>query len=117
MDKLTICVDFDGVLNTYTGWQGENELYEPKEGVKEFLSRLNEDFKVIIHTARDPKKVIDWIEKHGLINYIYDVTNKKVPAMVYIDDRAIKFKGDYDLTLFELSQFKTHWERKNTFTD
>lgn len=35
--KKKIFIDFDGVLNTYKGRQGENELCKPRENIKNFL--------------------------------------------------------------------------------
>lgn len=108
MKTAIICVDFDGVLNTYTGWRGDSELYVPRDGAKEFLDELNKKYVVYIFTTRDKYKVIDWLDKYGL--EYDDVTNSKIGALCYIDDRAIQFNGDYQEVLKELSDFKTYWE-------
>ena len=106
--KENVCVDFDGVLNEYEGWKGEDELYHPKHGVREFLDRLSSKYNIIIFTVRPVEKVTEWMNYHKLR---YDkITNQKVPAVAYIDDRAIKFNGDYNATLHKLSRFKTWWE-------
>lgn len=107
-DKI-ICVDFDGVLNTYTGYKGDDELFEPKPGVEEFLSVLSKKGLVVIHTARDSAKVRTWLKKYNLDKYVYTVTKVKVPALVYIDDRAIQHNGCFEDTLKSLESFKVHW--------
>ena len=107
-----ICVDFDGVLNTYVGWKGREELYKPREGVYEFLEELDSKFNVVIFTTRNSKLVWDWLKKYHLDFFVDEVTDIKVGAVVYIDDRALKFNGDYAETLSELEEFKTHWEKE-----
>lgn len=106
--KPPICIDFDGVLNTYKGWNGQNELYTPRPGAKEFLNILTKKYEVIIFSARDNNKVREWLDKHGMV---YDkITNIKIPAVAYVDDRAIKFEGSFLHTLSKIYNFKTHWE-------
>jgi len=105
-----LCVDFDGVLNTYTGWQGNDELYSPKDGVKEFLQELAANYKICIFSTRNQTLIENWLEKYDLKKYVFKITDKKEPAYAYIDDRGIKFEGDYLKTIKELKNFKTHWE-------
>lgn len=110
VNKVQLCIDFDGVLNTYKGWQGENELYTPRPGAKTFLERLFEVYTIIIFTTRNRDKVLEWLQEYDLDQYIYDVTDIKIPAIAYIDDRALKFDGDYEKVIEELRDFKVHWE-------
>jgi hypothetical protein len=107
----TACVDFNGVLDTYTGWKGPDHLYPPREGVREFLEQLSAMYTVVVLTTFDHRKVRGWLRAHGLDGLVSDVTNKKIPATVYIDDRAVRFDGDYGATLREVERFRTHWER------
>lgn len=112
MNKLTICIDFDGVLNNYKGYQ-ENELYTPRDGAKEFIDTLSETYYIVIFTARPTDQVREWLEKY---DFKYDnVTDIKVPAVVYIDDRAIPFYGDYDNIIKELNVFKPYWEKEPVY--
>ena len=110
--KPNICVDFDGVLNNYKGYKGSDELYEPSTGAKEFLQKLSEKYTVIILSARTPAKIYDWLIKYDLSQYVCDVTRTKPGAVAYIDDRALRFDGNYDKVLYELERFKTHWEKE-----
>jgi hypothetical protein len=109
----TVCLDFDGVLNNYRGWEGKDHLGEPKEGIKYFLEELSKKFdKIIIETTRDRLAVAVWLKKHGLGKYITNIYDKKPIATVYIDDRAIRFNGDFNESLNELKKFNPYWENK-----
>jgi len=108
--KKKIFVDFDGVLNTYQGWNGEDELFQPREGSLGFLKTLSENYDIYIFTTRDREKVYRWMIKHHFYQYIQDITNKKEPAYLYIDDRAITFNGDYNKIVKDIKKFKPHWK-------
>ena len=43
MTKKTICVDFDGVLNEYDGYE-EGDFGEPLTGSKEFIKELRKKY-------------------------------------------------------------------------
>ena len=103
-----LCVDFDGVLNNYNGWKGNDELGVPRPWAKEFLEILSKEYVLYIFTTRDRKKVVEWLDKYNM-SYDY-VTDIKVGAVAYIDDRAITFRGNYEETLKELMDFKPYWE-------
>ena len=109
-NKMNICVDFDGVLNTYNGWKGEEELFEPMIGAREFLQVLSKKYNVIILSTRPYPKIWEWLKKYDLKQYVKDVTNHKTGAIAYIDDRGLKFDGNYSKVLKELDGFKAHWE-------
>lgn len=108
-DKNIICVDFDGVLNNYNGWMGYDELGVPKAWAKEFLEILKTEFTVYIFTIRDRDKVMEWLDKYGMV-YDY-VTDIKVDALYYVGSKAITFRGDYEETLEEIRDFRPYWER------
>jgi hypothetical protein len=68
--KGTICFDFDGVLNTYDGWKGENELFKPREGAKEIIQELIDlDYRIAIYSTRDSEKLYDWWIKYEMPLY------------------------------------------------
>lgn len=108
---INVAVDFDGVLNTYKGWEGENELYSPRVGAKEFLSKLSENYRVIIYTSRNIESIEKWLKKYDLDVYVSYVTNNKPPAKCYIDDRAVNFDGNYDKVLDTVENYLTYWEK------
>lgn len=112
--RKTICVDFNGVLDTYKGWIGDAAAYPMRDGTVEFLNALIEaGYTIIIFTAADVSRVKQWVIRNGLDNLIADVTNVKVPALCYVDDRAVRFNGDFYETFEEIMEFKTFWEDKD----
>ena len=106
----TICVDLDGVLAQYGGWKGPDHIGEPMSGTGDFLQTLVRDYEVVVHTTRQYPGVWDWLIKHGFQGYITGITSTKVPAVAYIDDRAICFRGSFSDVLTDLRDFKPHWK-------
>lgn len=84
------CVDFDGVIHEYTRWDGNPPTGKPIPGVHTALTKLAlAGFEVVVFSARDSKHIESWLEKNGLSGYVASVTNIKIPADVYFDDRAV----------------------------
>ena len=122
----TVAVDFDGVIHTYEkGWADGSIYGEFMPGAVVGLSRLMSQYAVFVHTTRNPRQVARWIEDrsgHGIecTTIIHPlpwkrtfwnekgfllVTNRKLPAIAYIDDRGIRFKN-WDQALVDLSSSK-----------
>ena len=100
MNGETISIDFDGVLHRYSkGFQDGVPYDPPIEGAVKAVERMMEKgYHVVVCTARDPanhQDVYDWLEKWGFP--FLDVTNVKVPAYIYIDDRALRFTNWRDM--------------------
>jgi len=108
--KRTVCVDLDGVLNQYSGWKGEDHIDPPRPGAERFLRELAKRSRVVILTTRDREAVWEWLEEHGLARWVAEVTDRKPPAVVYIDDRAVCFRGDFEETLREVEGFRPYWK-------
>ena len=51
------------------------------------------------------------VDLDGVLNeyFFIDVTNVKSKAYLYIDDRAIRFDGDFERTLKEIDEFRVYW--------
>ena len=105
--KKIICVDFDGVLHSYTsGWQGIDVIPDPPvEGAIDWLARMIQvpDFEINIYSSRSQDKrgilaMKIWLKKwwlhENLINQITFPTQKPA-AWLTIDDRAICFDGKF----------------------
>lgn len=107
----TLLIDLDGVLNTYEGNYSEIEIAPPREGVKDFLEKVSKDYNIEIFTARDKALTQAWLVQNDLDKYIKNITNHKSPyASIIIDDRALKFNGDFAQTLDDINNFKPHWK-------
>ncbi len=112
-DALVVCVDLDGVLNDFDGWRGADYFHPPRPGAREFLERLHaRGYKVIVFTVRWAPHVREWLEQHGISHLVSEVTDKKPPAHVYVDDRAICFRGDFESALEQIAGFRAHWENR-----
>lgn len=108
--KKIIYLDFDGVLNNYTKWRGEDFFYEPKKGVRDFLNKLSNDFEIVVFIVRDNEQVEKWLIKYNLIKYIEKITDKKGLFYLYVDDRCIKFDGNFDNLSEAICSFKIYWQ-------
>lgn len=112
-----ICVDFDGVIACFT--DDIEDFGEVIPGSADALSALRSyGYKIIIHTARPAHKnhidrLSEYLKKEGIpfdeINQNSDCNweSTKPVADLYIDDRALRFNGNWDVTL---SKAKQHLE-------
>ncbi|MFD5565909.1 hypothetical protein [Kitasatospora griseola] len=110
-------VDFDLTVVLHNqGWQDGRIYGEPIPGALEALRTLLGLRAVFIVTARHRKfhqPIADWLRSHGFDavvdedpdrcywtnRHVLLVTNKKLGAACYIDDRAIAFGGDWTAAL------------------
>jgi hypothetical protein len=107
-----VAVDFDGVIhNADNGWQGGVIYGDPLPGSLDALRELMKDHPVFIMTARpNLVPVAEWLKNFGFDTITQDaydkeakerwhtrdillVTNVKLPAIVYIDDKGYSFKS------------------------
>jgi len=111
MYKKIILIDLDGVLNEY-GKEKFDEKYIPeiKEGAKEFVSELSKQFDLYLFTSRNLLLSSKWLIDNNLDKFFKDVTNIKIPAFLYIDDRTICFNGDYKDTFENIQKFSVYWK-------
>lgn len=131
----TICVDFDGVIHSYTsGWQGVSVISDPPvPGAIEWLEKHlpvpdaicsmappHEGPIVQIYSSRSKswrgrRAMKKYLIENGLHPaYIYDgvlkFPKKKPAAFLTIDDRAICFDGTFP-TADEMLAFKP-WNKR-----
>ena len=108
--KKTILIDLDGVLNNYTYFD-ENFIPPIKDGAKEFLKNIynNDEYELILFTTRNLLLASKWLIENDIDKFFKDITNIKLPAYMYIDDRAIQFNGDYIKLFNDINNFKVYW--------
>lgn len=104
--KKTILIDLDGVLNEYKGDYDKNSIPKPKEGVSEFLEKLYENYELKLFTTRNKVLTRTWLNDYKLDKYFSSVTNTKELSWLIIDDRCLRFEGDYDLLTGQINNFK-----------
>jgi hypothetical protein len=111
-------LDFDQTLAAHEdGWQDGRIYGDPIPGAIEALCDLVAVRSVFIVTARHRRfhpAVADWLTRHSGLPAVVDedpdraywlerdvllVTNKKLGAACYVDDRAIRFTGDWTVAL------------------
>jgi hypothetical protein len=140
MEKPILCVDFDGVIHSYTsGWKGETVIPDPPvRGAIKWLWKATEWFDVQIYSSRSksPNAIIEmkrWLIQHSVdqlgldhpmagaggsvdgfnIPYPIKFASEKPAAFLTIDDRAICFEGEWDdLEPADLLNFKP-WNKRS----
>lgn len=106
-----ILIDLDGVLNEYGKEKFDKRtIPEIKDGAYEFIEKLSKFAELYLFTTRNLMLSTKWLIKNDLDKYFKDVTNVKIPSYLYIDDRTICFKGDYEKTIEEIINFKVYWK-------
>ncbi len=103
--KLRGCMDFDGVFT-----DGNPVLAEaqPLDGLKEFLeAKAAAGIYIICQTHNDIAAVAGWLHLHVLDALVPGgVTNVKPEAAWYLDDRAVRFNGDFEQAAKDTSKKK-----------
>ena len=64
----------------------------------------------ILFTTRNNLEATKWLIDNKIDKYFKNVTNVKIPAYLYLDDRAIVFEGDYQNTIKQIEDFKVYWK-------
>ena len=111
---MTIAIDFDGVIHAYSrGWADGTIYDQPLPGALDGLRTLMAHDAVFIHSTREPEQVAEWLTQRGFTcqtehdgpfwnqRGVLLVTNRKLAATAYLDDRAIRFT-DWDQALTAL---------------
>jgi hypothetical protein len=107
--KPILCLDFDGVIHSYTsGWKGARNIPDPPmPGALNFITEaIEEGWDVVIHSSRARhfggiSAMRAWLREHAGMGWdtmgpsLCEVrfARWKPPAVVTIDDRAVRFEG------------------------
>lgn len=112
--------DFDGVVAKYDGFKGRDHFGEPNEAVVAAIRELSKrGHKIILHSTRGEERMKEYcLEHHIPADYFnrnpeLEGENPGKPiAYVYVDDRAICYKGQTAEELIkEVTEFKAYWEK------
>ena len=109
----TIVFDFDGVIHRYREGYKDGTIYDEAntEVIYKMLTLMKEGYSVAVVSARSAEQIQEWF-LNGPANIpfateiihpscifwnksdVVGITNTKLAAVAYIDDRAINFNGD-----------------------
>jgi hypothetical protein len=112
MTKPILCLDFDGVCNTYTsGWQGADVILDAAvPGLFEFLEAAAPYFDIQVFSSRSNQPggieaMQNWFDQQHRIwlgdrfqgDEILSLSfpTQKPAALITLDDRAITFTGEW----------------------
>ena len=122
-NKFDVAVDFDGVIHKYTsGFSGvENILDTPVSGAIDVLKEYLQILKVAIFSTRAStpegiEAIKVWLLKYGMTEKEIEsltITNIKIHANLYVDDRAWHFDGRFPSIKY-IKGFKP-WNKMFTF--
>jgi len=110
-----IMIDFDQTIHSYhDGWSDGVIYGHPLKGAKETIEHLKSiGYEIIIFTARlseaqefeknrRKRLISEWLDMHEIL--YDDITSDKLPAMCYIDDKAVRFEGCWMEVLQKVEQ-------------
>jgi len=116
--KNVVCLDFDGVIYSFSsGWVGDesNLPDEPVKGARWAVKELREKFnlKVIVYSARcetekGRKAIKEWLKKYDI--KVDGVAEHKPIAFVYVDDRGLNFDGNWVRMLPDIVGFISYMD-------
>ena len=119
-----VAFDFDGVVHKYSkGWQDGSIYDEINADVLDIINTLMmNNIPCVIMSTRDPQQIKDWWNMQWFGNSLptkvldFDtvfyndcdcigITNRKIAAQLYIDDRAYRYtEHNIDEFLFGLTK-------------
>lgn len=127
MGKPILCLDFDGVIHSYSsGWQGAGVCNDPPvPGTDVYLYEAVKHFRVMIYSSRSKSlagrhAMKAYMRKHFSIPTTFSPDHErdflcdeigypwfKPSAFITIDDRALTFTGEWgDFVPAKLFAFK-----------
>ena len=138
--KKIICCDFDGVIHSYrSGWKGPRNIPDPPvagaiEWIEEFImthctipdsiAAMNHEGECEFHIYSSRSKSFGgrramkkWLIENGLDKRFLEAIkfpSKKPAAFVTIDDRVIRFDGEFP-SFHEVVNFKPRMKIDQTF--
>lgn len=133
MSKLTICLDFDGVIHQYNSpWAGVDVIPDDVvPGFFEWADAAAQHFHLVIYSARSCEEkgrvaMMTWLAEQrrkwreaGGVSPVTDgspvsfvFVREKPKAFLYIDDRAHCFDGDWSKLSPEAVKAFKPWNKR-----
>lgn len=128
--KSTLCIDFDGVIHDYlNGWQDGVIYGDVTPGFFEWAEQAAQQFELVVYSSRSKtpegiNAMMLWLDgqrrKWRIAGGMHEIeapldfkfASEKPPAFLTIDDRCIRFDGNWDLlSPCILAKYKT-WSQK-----
>lgn len=118
MSPRVIAFDFDGVIATYAGFVHHHDIQPPNPEVVRAIKLLKEQgHSILVHTTRGDAFVARYCEQFSIpVDYINrrpDIEGEnpgKPIATVYVDDRALTYRGQAANELVkQILAFKPYW--------
>lgn len=124
--NYSIAVDFDGVIHSYTSpWIDAATVPDPPvPGAIEWMNEMAKKFEIIIFTTRAKapegrEAVFRYLRQYGYVGEPSDerlaehlITAVKPPALIYLDDRAVRFDGKRFPTADEIHRKYVPWNKR-----
>lgn len=125
----TIAFDFDGVIHLYSkGWL-DGTIYDTFiPGSIETIKHLMETYSVFIMSSRRSQdiekklnEVYPEIKTQVISDYtrfwnkmgVLGISSRKLPADVYIDDRALRFEGVFNKEFIDTIKGFNTWQKQS----
>lgn len=103
---LMVCVDLDGTLAEYDGWQGVDHFGPPRDSAAGFMQQLiDAGYHVVVYTTRTNENmpgrppgadkwtliqlVEEWLERNNIPFHEVWSEDGKPPAAAFVDDKAV----------------------------
>lgn len=111
--KPTVVFDFDGVIHSYkSGWKGAGVIPDPVvPGIVEAIDHLRaHGYRVVVvstrcATSEGMDAVKDYLTENRIA--VDDVLAEKPPAICYVDDRAVCFRGNAGKLVDQIKTFRS----------
>jgi len=118
----TLAIDFDGTIAQQDGWEYP-EMGPPFHGVAEAIQKLKDQgFKILIYTCRlnqhnenngtaeeELERLTQYLDQVGVPFDDFVVAEVGKPfAEYYIDDKGIRFNGDWNETVKFVESLQLH---------
>lgn len=116
--KQTIILDFDGVIHSSVHpWVSVVIIPDaPTMGAKESIAKLREKYNVVVVSSRCStlaglQAVKNWLDFWEI--EVDGVQSEKPPHIVVVDDRALRFRGDWNEVVRGIPAASVPWNKKD----